>query len=83
MPIESHPELELTDGWYRLKAQVDLPMARAVRKGVIRVGRKIGVAGARVCLFSLVSSTYFEALPSYQRKERNHRKYWKPTTLPS
>lgn len=50
MPIEPHPELEVTDGWYRLRAQVDESLARAVRKGVLRVGRKIGVAGARVCI---------------------------------
>lgn len=48
LPIESHPELEVTDGWYRLRAEVDIPLARAVRRGAIIVGRKIGVAGARV-----------------------------------
>jgi breast cancer 2 susceptibility protein len=42
------PELEITDGWYRLKARIDAPMARAVERGIIRIGRKIGVAGARV-----------------------------------
>lgn len=47
-PTEPHPELEVTDGWYRLRAQVDAPLARAIRRGIIRVGRKIGVAGARV-----------------------------------
>jgi breast cancer 2 susceptibility protein len=46
--IESYPELEVTDGWYRLRARGDLAMVTAMRKGVIRVGRKIGVAGARV-----------------------------------
>lgn len=50
-----YPELEVTDGWYRLRAKIDLPMARAVQKGFIRVGRKIGVAGARVSFFSLFS----------------------------
>ena len=50
--IEPYPELEVTDGWYRLRAQVDLAMTKAVRKGIIRVGRKIGVAGARVCISS-------------------------------
>ena len=50
LPIEPHPELGVTDGWYRLRAKVDLAMVTAVRKGVIRVGRKIGVAGARVCI---------------------------------
>lgn len=48
-PIEPYPELEVTDGWYRMRAEVDAPMARAVRRGVICVGRKIAVAGARVC----------------------------------
>ena len=48
LQIESHPELELTDGWYRLRAQLDLPLARAVKRGIIRIGRKIGFAGARV-----------------------------------
>ncbi|KAL1737489.1 hypothetical protein EV714DRAFT_241592 [Schizophyllum commune] len=46
--LEPHPELEVTDGWYRLRAQVDEPMARAVRRGLIRVGRKIAMAGARL-----------------------------------
>ncbi|KJA28356.1 hypothetical protein HYPSUDRAFT_696943 [Hypholoma sublateritium FD-334 SS-4] len=46
--IESYPELELTDGWYRLRAQVDVPLARAVKRGIIRIGRKIGFAGARL-----------------------------------
>ena len=41
-------ELEITDGWYRLRAEVDVPLARAVRKGVIRAGRKIGVVDAKV-----------------------------------
>lgn len=51
LPTLPCPELELTDGWYRLRAQVDESLARAVRKGILRVGRKIGVAGARVCCF--------------------------------
>ena len=55
LPVVPYPELEVTDGWYRLRAKIDLPMARAVQKGFIRVGRKIGVAGARVSFFSLFS----------------------------
>lgn len=42
------PELEITDGWYRLRAKVDAPLARAIRKGVIRAGRKIGAVDAKV-----------------------------------
>ncbi|KAJ8593227.1 hypothetical protein M405DRAFT_786267 [Rhizopogon salebrosus TDB-379] len=47
-PAASHPELEVTDGWYRLRARVDQPLARAIRKGHIKVGRKIAVAGAKL-----------------------------------
>ena len=43
-----HPELELTDGWYRLRASIDEPLARATRRGHIRIGRKLSVAGAKV-----------------------------------
>ncbi|PPQ69780.1 hypothetical protein CVT26_014168 [Gymnopilus dilepis] len=64
LPIDPHPELEVTDGWYRLRAQVDLPMARAVRKGVIRVGRKIGVAGARLSTERKEPSEILEAYNS-------------------
>ncbi|KAH7910924.1 hypothetical protein BJ138DRAFT_1113634 [Hygrophoropsis aurantiaca] len=47
-PTPPFPELEVTDGWYRLRARVDEPLARAIRKGTIRVGRKIGIAGAKL-----------------------------------
>ena len=46
--VEDVPELEITDGWYRLRAEVDGPLARAIRRGVIRAGRKIGVVDAKV-----------------------------------
>ncbi|KAH9980761.1 hypothetical protein BJV74DRAFT_897318 [Russula compacta] len=46
LPVVSHPTLELTDGWYRLRAQADEVLARAARRSVIRVGRKIAVCGA-------------------------------------
>ena len=43
------PDLEVTDGWYRLRAQIDDALARAVKKGAIRIGRKIAVTYCRVC----------------------------------
>ena len=42
------PEFVLTDGWYKIRAKTDQPLARAARKGKIRVGRKLGIIGARV-----------------------------------
>jgi breast cancer 2 susceptibility protein len=55
--ILPHPELEVTDGWYRLRARVDEALARAARKDIIRIGRKIAVVGARVCRPLLVLIT--------------------------
>lgn len=46
--VEDAPELEVTDGWYRLRAEVDAPLTRAIRKGAIRVGRKIGIVDAKL-----------------------------------
>jgi len=48
LPLVPYPTLELTDGWYRLRTRVDEVLARAARRGVIRVGRKISVSGASV-----------------------------------
>lgn len=57
-PANSHPELEVTDGWYRLRAQIDAPLARATRKGIIKIGRKIAIAGSKVSLISSLASTF-------------------------
>ena len=48
VPHDPHPELEVTDGWYRLRANVDLPLARAIRRRLIGVGTKLAVSGAKV-----------------------------------
>ncbi|KAH6917048.1 BRCA2, oligonucleotide/oligosaccharide-binding, domain 1-domain-containing protein [Coprinopsis sp. MPI-PUGE-AT-0042] len=45
---DSYPELEVTDGWYRLPAQIDRAMEKALRKGTIRVGRKLATVGAKL-----------------------------------
>ena len=57
LPLLPHPAFELTDGWYRLRARVDEVLARAARRGVIRVGRKISVSGTSVCLNFFAHST--------------------------
>jgi breast cancer 2 susceptibility protein len=50
-PTSSTPELEVTDGWYRLRAQVDAPLARAIQRRKIKVGSKISIANAKVRMY--------------------------------
>lgn len=45
----SCPELVLTDGWYKIRAMCDSALARAARRGKIRIGAKIGCINAKVC----------------------------------
>lgn len=45
---EACAEIDVSDGWYRVKAQVDAPIARAILKGTIKSGTKIAMSGARV-----------------------------------
>ncbi|KAI8999447.1 hypothetical protein BC832DRAFT_564320 [Gaertneriomyces semiglobifer] len=40
--------LELTDGWYAIKARVDKPLLDVIRKGLIRPGMKLRIAGAQL-----------------------------------
>ncbi|TPX58002.1 hypothetical protein SpCBS45565_g08101 [Spizellomyces sp. 'palustris'] len=40
--------LELTDGWYKIKAGVDAPLERQIRKGNIAVGSKLRICGAQL-----------------------------------
>ncbi|KAJ3189862.1 Breast cancer 2, early onset [Gaertneriomyces sp. JEL0708] len=40
--------LELTDGWYAIKARVDKPLLDVIRKGRIRPGMKLRIAGAQL-----------------------------------
>ena len=49
------PEIELTDGWYRLRAEIDVTLANAIRRRKLRVGRKISLTGARVCVLVSLS----------------------------
>ncbi|KAF8921973.1 hypothetical protein CPB85DRAFT_1209445 [Mucidula mucida] len=41
-------ELEVTDGWYKIRAQIDAPLMRAINKGKLKVGRKIAVVNAKL-----------------------------------
>ncbi|KAF8560092.1 hypothetical protein OG21DRAFT_24217 [Imleria badia] len=61
---QSHPELEVTDGWYRLRARIDAPLARGVRKGKIKIGRKIAIAGAKLSAERKEGSEILEAYNS-------------------
>lgn len=45
---KARPSVEVTDGWYRVRAEVGEPILRAIRRGALRVGMKIGVVGAKV-----------------------------------
>lgn len=40
--------LQLTDGWYRIRAELDTPLRRAVERGALRVGHKLGIMAARI-----------------------------------
>ncbi|SCZ93209.1 BZ3500_MvSof-1268-A1-R1_Chr6-2g08531 [Microbotryum saponariae] len=40
--------LELTDGWYRIRANVDATLKSAVEREKVKVGSKIAVSGARL-----------------------------------
>lgn len=46
--VPQQPYLTLTDGWYHIKAFGDDYLCRAIVKGRITVGMKLGVAGAQV-----------------------------------
>ncbi|THH03452.1 hypothetical protein EW145_g6247 [Phellinidium pouzarii] len=59
-------ELEVSDGWYRLKAPIDAPLARAVLRGAIKAGRKIAVAGAKVFFLDNDKREPSEILEAYE-----------------
>ncbi|KDQ15696.1 hypothetical protein BOTBODRAFT_108380, partial [Botryobasidium botryosum FD-172 SS1] len=43
--VSLDPELELTDGWYKIRATTDAVLARAVKRRRIRVGTKLAMSG--------------------------------------
>ncbi|SJX63434.1 probable Brh2-Rad51-associated protein Brh2 [Sporisorium reilianum f. sp. reilianum] len=38
--------LELSDGWYRIQAQIDAVLTRACQRGRLRIGQKLAITGA-------------------------------------
>lgn len=46
--VPQRPYIDLTDGWYIIRALLDDCLAGALGKGKIRVGRKLGLSGAKV-----------------------------------
>ncbi|SPO26377.1 related to Brh2 - Rad51-associated protein Brh2 [Ustilago trichophora] len=40
--------LELSDGWYRIQAQIDPVLTRACQRGRLRIGQKLAIMGARL-----------------------------------
>ncbi|RIA85350.1 hypothetical protein C1645_782072 [Glomus cerebriforme] len=40
--------LELTDMWYKIRADVDQPLQRAISKSKIRIGYKLEICGAKI-----------------------------------
>lgn len=46
--VPQKPYVDLTDGWYIIRALLDDCLERALDKGKIRVGRKLGLSGAKV-----------------------------------
>jgi len=53
--------LELTDGWYMMKAILDTPLSVLVKKGRITVGQKLFIYGAELT-GSEEAATPFEAV---------------------
>lgn len=53
MPDPYVSGLELTDGWYRILANVDPVLGYAAQRGKISIGTKIEMTGSRVRPFTV------------------------------
>ncbi|TNY21422.1 Rad51-associated protein Brh2 [Rhodotorula diobovata] len=56
--------LELTDGWYRIRTNVDQTLKRACERGKLVVGSKIAISGARLDSVSSEGVEVLQALNS-------------------
>lgn len=65
--------LQLTDGWYKVRAELDAPLRRAVERRKIRVGHKLAIACAKVRRLHLHSTAVLEKVPMC----------WTPYTRPT
>lgn len=45
--------LKLTDGWYRIRANIDSTLKSACERGKLVAGSKLAISGARVSLLSV------------------------------
>lgn len=52
--------LQLTDGWYKVRAELDAPLRRAVERRKIRLGHKLAIACAKVRIYDLRSTAVSE-----------------------
>lgn len=48
--------LQLTDGWYKIRAELDAPLRRAVERRKIHIGHKLAIACAKVRMMHLLST---------------------------
>lgn len=73
-------EIELTDGWYRIRTASDKALVRAVKKGKIAVGRKLAIAGARVCHNSPMKGSDIDSYVYSSKVVMKGKKFYKLTT---
>lgn len=52
--------LQLTDGWYKIRAELDAPLRRAVERRKICIGHKLAIACAKACIMYLRSTAVSE-----------------------
>ena len=55
---QSPPSIDLSDGWYAIRAGVDAPLSALIRKGSISVGTKLAICGAELAGAEAGSGTH-------------------------
>ena len=67
--------LEVTDSWYSIKAQIDVPLTDLVRQGQITVGQKLCVSGAEL----IGAEDACSPLEVNMRRVMRNPMFWFPT----